>query len=75
MKSHSSVGINVGIRDVGNDHPGAVCIGTPEESGPTGVTKLNLIVTKLSDATDSDTILILVSFRVFIYTHMLLYFF
>lgn len=34
--------------DVGSGQAGAVCRGTPEESGPTGVTKLNLIrVTRL----------------------------
>lgn len=51
-------GVTLTLCWLGSGLPGAVCRGAPEESGPAGVTLLNLIgETKLTNAVDSNPIL------------------
>lgn len=50
-------GVTLAFCWLGSVQPGAVCRGAPEESGPAGVTLLNLIgETKLTNAVDSNPI-------------------
>lgn len=50
-------GVSLTLCWLGSALPGAVCRGAPEESGPAGVTLLNLIgETKLTNAVDSNPI-------------------
>lgn len=50
-------GVTLTLCCLGSGLPGAVCRGAPEESGPAGVTLLNLIgETKLTSAVDSNPI-------------------
>lgn len=50
-------GVTLTLCWLGSGLPGAVCRGAPEESGPAGVTLLNLIgETKLTNAVDTNPI-------------------